>query len=537
MDLITKFQEIRQKLESFTSGSEIDRELISYLDDFENLLFKYRNNIEEKLHEYKMLFENATDSIFIHTGSGKILAANATACRNYQYNADEIINLTISDIDTGKQHTNRKKTKELMKTGQTGFETSHRRKDGSTMEVEVNCRITTWDGQQVIASLCRDITRQKKTEADLREKEVKFKEIIQQTNDGIVVFNEQKKIVIWNKGAEKIIGLSARKAINQNLVDIQYGFVPPHLKDKKLIDSLLTGIVKLESPEIFNKIRDEEVVNPEFESAKFIETVLFPIKLQDYYLFGGVFRDITEKKNHEKQLLVLNANKDRFIQILAHDLRSPFNTLLGFNELLLANLHKYDKKSIEFHLNTQKRLIRKTFHLLEDLLLWSRSQLNMLEFHPGKIILGEIYKEVKNDLNSMAKSKNLTMHYWETEKVIMTGDKTMLETILRNLLINAIKFSNQQGVINTSVEKQTDVIIVTVADNGVGISDQNQAKLWDIKTTFTTAGTANEQGSGLGLIICKDLVERHGGTIWVESKPGKGSAFKFTLPLDSRHED
>ena len=537
MDLITKFQEIRQKIESVVSNSGIDHELLDNLDDYENLLITYKNNVEDKYHEYKMLFENATDSIFVHTESGKILATNTTACRNYQYDADEIINLIIPDIDTGKQNKYiRKKIKELMKTGYTGFETIHRRKDGSTMEVDVNCRISTWNGQQVIVSVYRDITRQKKAEKNLREKEVKFKEIIQQTNDGIVVFNEQKKIVIWNKGAENIIGLSAKKAIQQNIVDIQYKFVPPYLKDKKIIDRIVTGIVKFESPQVFNKIRDEEVVNPDSESVKFIETVLFPIKLQDHYLFGGVFRDITEKKKYEKQLLVLNASKDQFIQILAHDLRSPFNTLLGFNELLLGNLHKYDKQSIECHLITQKRIIQNTFHLLEDLLLWSKSQLNMLEFHPCDIKLREIYQEVKDNLKSMAESKNLKMHFFEAEKVIVTGDKTMLKTILRNLMVNAIKFSYQQGVINTSIEKQADLLIVTVADNGIGISNQNQAKLWDITSPFTTEGTDNEQGSGLGLIICKDLVERHGGIIWVESNSGKGSAFKFSLPLDSRHD-
>jgi PAS domain S-box-containing protein len=363
----------------------------------------------------------------------------------------------------------------------------------------------------------------------ITENEIKLREIIQQTNDGIVVFNEQKKVVIWNKGAEKIFGVPSKDVLHKSIVDHQKKFVPPELKNNGLLDKMISRIIKFETPEMFYQIRDEEVVGPDF--YKNIETVLFPIKLHGYNLFGAIIRDVTEKKNHEKQILQLSADKDRFMQILAHDLRSPFNALLGFSNLLLSNLHKYDKQVIENQITIQKKIIQKTYDLLEDLLLWSRSQMGLLKFDPQEIVLQEIGMELMDVLRESISSKKISIKFFEEKRTIITADANMIKTVLRNLISNAIKFTGTYGAINIYTERNDDLLIIAVSDNGVGISKENQLKLWDLATPYTTGGTENEPGTGLGLIICKELVAKHRGTIWVESEPGKGSTFKFSLPL------
>ncbi len=227
----------------------------------------------------------------------------------------------------------------------------------------------------------------------------------------------------------------------------------------------------------------------------------------------------------------LNADKDRFMQILGHDLRSPFTTLLGFSGILLENLRVYDIDQIEDLLKIIQKTSQQTFNLLEDLLLWSKSQAGKLPFNPQNVEFKIICSEVIESLTDNARAKNIKIDFIEQEEITVSADLNMLKTILRNLLSNAIKFTDQNGQVSIMAEKSEPYITVTISDNGVGIEEEDIAKLWDPSKNFTTKGTANEEGTGLGLALCKEFVEKHGGRIWVESIPGKGSDFKFTIPF------
>ncbi|MCK9303982.1 MAG: HAMP domain-containing histidine kinase [Bacteroidales bacterium] len=229
----------------------------------------------------------------------------------------------------------------------------------------------------------------------------------------------------------------------------------------------------------------------------------------------------------------LNADKDRFIQILGHDLRGPFNTLLGFSEILLENLRIYDIDQVEELIKLIHKASQQTFNLLEDLLLWSKSQAGKLPFEPQKIVFEVICAEVISSLIDTARTKNILINFSEEETTTFSADPNMLKTVLRNLLSNAIKFTNQNGFISVYTEKSGTDITITISDNGVGIEKEDIAKLWDVSHNFTTKGTAGEKGTGLGLALCREFVEKHGGRIWAESEPGKGSDFKFTMPLSS----
>jgi signal transduction histidine kinase len=253
----------------------------------------------------------------------------------------------------------------------------------------------------------------------------------------------------------------------------------------------------------------------------------------------GCLEDITQKtetehalKDSEAKLKTLNADKDLFMSILAHDLRNPFNSLLGFSDLLIKNFQNYDiDKNLQL-VNILNQTAHSTFELLEDILIWSQSQLGKIAFEPKKFALKDLCHELIDNQKNHAETKKILIKCKELETdICIMADLNMLKTIMRNLLSNAIKFSNEHGQIFISAEISGNYTIISVSDSGIGIDKTSQEKLWKLSKPYSTSGTAEEKGTGLGLLICKEFVEKHGGKIWVESEPGKGADFKFTIPL------
>jgi signal transduction histidine kinase len=233
---------------------------------------------------------------------------------------------------------------------------------------------------------------------------------------------------------------------------------------------------------------------------------------------------------NEKELSQLNLDKDRFISILSHDLKSPFNNLLGLTEALIEDIRSLSIDEIERMVQLINSTTRSTYNLLEDILLWTRTQSGKIPFNPQKHNFTDTCKNVIEILKPNADAKNITINCNNKAGLKVFADIDMLKTLLRNLVSNAIKFTFNGGVIDIVAIENSHAVSISVADNGVGIKPDNKAKLFDISEVFSTKGTEDEEGTGLGLLICKEFVEKHGGKIWVESEAGKGSDFNFTLP-------
>jgi signal transduction histidine kinase len=233
------------------------------------------------------------------------------------------------------------------------------------------------------------------------------------------------------------------------------------------------------------------------------------------------------------QLEKLNNDKDRFITILGHDLKSPFTSILGFLELLTEDIRKFNTDEIESHVNVINDAAKQTYNLLEDLLTWTKAHSGKIPFNPQILDLHDIYTNIENILSSAADAKNITVNYFSQGEIKIFADADMLKTVLRNLVSNAVKFTNRDGFINVTAIEVSGNVTISVSDNGVGIQNERLSGLFDISQILTTTGTANEKGSGLGLILCRELVEKHGGRIWVESEYGQGSNFSFSLPKRS----
>lgn len=237
-------------------------------------------------------------------------------------------------------------------------------------------------------------------------------------------------------------------------------------------------------------------------------------------------------KTQKDSLQIQLTQKDEFVNILAHDIKSPFNAIVGFLDLIKEDFFQSTREELSSKLELVINSAHNTLGLLENMLNWSRSQLGTIEFKPRRINLYKLWLEVYDNhkLTSILKGIKVVCEIDKNQNA--NCDKDMMRFVIQNLFVNAIKFSKTEGIVKIKAEEQNDEIIVSISDIGVGIKKQDIYKLFDSNILYTTRGTANEKGTGLGLKISKKFVEIHKGKIWVESVPDKGSSFFFTLPIN-----
>ncbi len=255
--------------------------------------------------------------------------------------------------------------------------------------------------------------------------------------------------------------------------------------------------------------------------------------------FSLVMFDITEIKTQElllkknsKALKDLNATKDKFFAIIAHDLKNPFTNLIGASEFISSGMAN-DTETILRLGKMINSSAHKGFELLQNLLDWSRSQTGTISFEPKSYKLNRIVSECWENVKPSACAKTQNVQINIPDEIMVYGDNNMLKTVIRNLMQNAVKFTQTDGEINISAKKGKKAVTVSVEDNGVGLSAENIRKLFRIDVKFSKPGTNKETGTGLGLLLCKEFIEKHGGRIWVSSKEGKGSKFSFSIPYET----
>lgn len=296
-----------------------------------------------------------------------------------------------------------------------------------------------------------------------------------------------------------------------------------------------------------------EMYEPKF--GLYLNITTTPIFDSNNNLLGSlhISRDISLQKESEakltkynNELKELNQSKDKFFSIVAHDLRSPFQGMLGFTDLILEEIETLSKAEIKDYLQKVRDSSYSTFTLLENLLDWSRLQTGRLEYKPSEFSLFEDISSVISLLDSNAQNKDIRLTNNLLQDYIIYADRRMVHSILLNLTTNAIKFTHPGGAItfdakidtmcdadseNESPSCNHKVIEISVSDNGVGISSEGLKKIFNIEENYSLTGTSNEQGAGLGLILVKEMTEKQGGKLTIKSEEGKGSIFSFTLPL------
>ncbi len=249
----------------------------------------------------------------------------------------------------------------------------------------------------------------------------------------------------------------------------------------------------------------------------------------------GSCYDITEIKDNELRLIELNATKDKFFSIIAHDLKSPFNSIVGFSEHLVELV----KENNYSHIGEIAAIIynssNRAMDLLSNLMTWSQLESGRMPFNPENFDITPIFSEVISLIKPAASQKSIDIENKITSTSKVFADKKMISTVLRNLLSNAVKFTENGGKVTILSATDKNELTVTITDNGVGISKDRIDKLFTIKEGYSTTDTKKEKGTGLGLILCKEFIEKHHGKIWVESIVGIGSSFYFSIPITNEN--
>ncbi len=369
----------------------------------------------------------------------------------------------------------------------------------------------------------------------LASAETPYRIIIEEMEEGAVTIGDDGTILFCNRRFAALINTPMDKILGAKFID--FVSQEEHTKYNEMLQQSLNGRISQEIT-TFNKHGESIYLH--------LSTCMLPEEMQGKICI--IVSDITELKRHQQDLQELvnertlelnktnaelkeiNATKDKLFSIIAHDLRGPFTSLLGYSDLIIANLHTYDMNKFEqmiLHINLAAK---DAYTLLENLLVWARSKNGQLQFNPQWHNLTEVLNEIGENLNSLAMIKNITITNRSGPNIFGLADENMLHAIVRNLIANAIKFCKPGGQIEIFTTSGANYIEIAVKDNGIGMPAEIRNKLFGSQETYSSTGTAHEKGTGLGLLICREFVEKHQGRIWVDSEPGEGSCFYFTLP-------
>ncbi|HKI88683.1 MAG TPA: PAS domain S-box protein [Draconibacterium sp.] len=386
---------------------------------------------------------------------------------------------------------------------------------------------------QRVFGTCQDITERKLVELQLKESEEKYRLLAEASPEMIYLIDTKGYVTYVNRVAAAQFHTPVRELIGKHLTDI----FPPDLARQNLAN--IQEVIATKS--IFQN--EVEIVFP--TGSRWVDARLAPVLDENNHVIGvlGLSYDITERiqadgeiRLKNEQLLKLNAEKDKFFSIIAHDLRGPLGGLMRLTEVMADDSHDLTpdiKKELTLDLSHSARNI---FNLLENLLEWSQMRSGYTEVRPQMLRLKKVLNESLKAVNDSAKNKAIEIVVEIAEKQKIFADINMLQSVIRNLVSNAIKFTTEGGKVTISANPEGDNSVeITIKDTGIGMSSEMLDSLFRLDAKNNRPGTEDEPSTGLGLVLCKEIIEKHGGRIWVRSKVGIGSSFSFSLPLSIKN--
>ncbi len=492
--------------------------------------------IEKELHEsqesYIGLFNSITDFIFILNADGIILDVNNSFTSVFNFAKNEIINLSISTISDLQKNNSAEVFNKINHTyytaKPTNFEFWIRGKNGIEILTEIKLTQTKYKDKTAVIALARDITEKANYQKQLKENEERLRGLYENAAIGIYRTTINGELLFANPALVKMFGYNSFDEFKDIKVQEKF-YIDKELRKKFIKELIEKGQLNGVEYDLYKK--DKSVITVR-EYARIIKN-----ENDEFVYIEGTLEDVTDRRKSEitlrqseAYLKELNATKDKFFSIIAHDLRSPFQGLLGISSILAEE--EMDLSEKDFYIKRLHEGIKNLYSLIEDLLTWSRVQRGVLEFYPELNNLSFDIENVLNVMNELAVKKEVNLSSEIEDNLICYYDKYMIDTVLRNLITNAIKFTPTFGTILVKGYKSDNEIIVSIKDSGIGISKEDIQKIFKLDIPFTRRGTNDEPGTGLGLILCQEFIKKHNGKLWVESEINKGSDFCFSLPIN-----
>lgn len=508
-------------------------------------------NAESKIHSINELnlalhtINSMPTCISITDVNDIVLYVNKAFASTYGYTMDELIGKSITIVRSDKNDPEYVKQilPATLKEGWHG-KLWNKRSSGEDFLIELYTTIVRDEKGNPVAyvGIAQDLTEQLKTEDDLRNAQDKFKTLFLGLKDIVYESTPDGKLVELNPPGFELFGIESLDELNSiNIARDLYARKGDREKFKKELEE--KGFVK--DFEIHLRNKNGEVINA-LETSYAVKD-----KNGNITSYRGILRDVTGQKKYEATLKQLvgkleevnfqlkdseeelkntNASKDKFFSIIAHDLRSPFSSLLSFSEFLVEDIDILSKEEIKSFAEKINESAKSVFGLLENLLQWSRIQSGKIPFNPANFNISYKINQVINLLLNNAQNKKIRILNEVSSGTIVFADEDMMSSVIQNLLSNAIKFTKESGLIifrSAIKEKEYEI---TIVDTGIGMREEDLQKLFKIDSHITTTGTNDEKGSGLGLILCKEMIERNNGKIWAYSRLNEGTSFTFTLP-------
>lgn len=491
---------------------------------------------------YHHLVEFAPDGIALGC-EGRIIIANNSFAKIFGYNSgEEIINKEIIDLTSNEdilKVAEYLRILERKKDTPIRFDFLGKRKDSTNIHSELSIGAFEFDRKKYLVMIARDITERIRSQRAIKESEEKYRNITENIDDFLFTFERiglTLRPIFATSSIQKVTGYTQTDFLSDTKLFLKVIHPDDYKNIKPKLINLLKSRIQLSSEFEFRLINKQG--NIVWVRAKINLVRSGTGRIQKIF---GLVSDITFRKRAEEELkkstqnlIKLNETKDRFISIISHDLRTPFSSILGFTDLL-ANDDELNDEERKQYIRYIQESARSMLSLVNSLLDWTRLQTGRIKFEPQKTDITKLVADSINTLSGAALQKGIEIVSRLNPYLYLFVDKALIIQVFNNLISNAIKFTNRNGIITISSTATANSRFVQfcVKDTGIGIKEEDLGKLFNVDSKFTSEGTAGEKGSGLGLSLVKEIIEKHGGTIWVKSKPGTGSEFFFTLPIAS----
>jgi PAS domain S-box-containing protein len=380
-----------------------------------------------------------------------------------------------------------------------------------------------FDNKRAAIITIKNITEKIETQKALKASENNFHNIYETANAGIAIKNEKGYYIAANKAFENLLGYP-----EDELKEIHF--------TKFIADEDMEHEIRLHNELIANKTK-QYTIEKKFmtKSGNIIWGSLHVSVMRDEKNVAtnciSVLVDITDRKMHEQLLMNLNNTKDKFFSIISHDLQNPLIGIIGLGEILKENIDTIESWERDRIIRWIIEGSQTARNLLINLLEWSRSQTNQIDLKPNVLNLYDLTEKNILLTRNLAESKKITITNLIPQNCNVWVDINIINTIVRNLIVNAIKFTHKSGDIELYATIENDNCILSIKDSGIGMNKEQLARLFNIHSKFSRPGTYNEKGTGLGLILCKEFIDKYNGKIWATSTVNKGSVFNFTIPL------